>query len=305
MEDVVIIGAGPAGLSAGIYASRYLMKHVIIGSLPGGLITTAHKVENYPGFNSLSGWELGQKFEEHARILGANLVADEATSIVKEPDGTFRIATPGSVYQSKAVLLAYGTKRRHLDVPGEGKFAGRGVSYCSVCDGAFFRDRVVGVIGGANAACDGALYLSDVAREVYLIYRKGALRAEPSMVDLLTHNPKIKTILNTNVTSLFGEEQLESVTLDKPYQGAVSLDLDGLFIEIGSEPDHHILTGLGVELDEENYIRIDARQHTSTPGVYAAGDITTGSAKFQQAITAASEGAIAAMSIFQDLKKNG
>ena len=305
MLDLVIIGAGPAGLSAGIYASRYQMRTAIIGNLPGGLITTAHKVENYPGYASLSGWELGQKFEEHARSLGADIVADEATSISKTADGSFAVKTSSNTFETRAVLLSYGMKRRRLGVPGEGRFAGRGVSYCSVCDGAFFRDKVVGVIGGANAACDGALYLADVAREVYLIYRKNALRAEPVVTNIIAGHPRIKTIFNTNVTAFTGEQQLGSVTLDAPFQGSTELPLDGLFIEIGSEPDHSLLSGLEVSLDAEQFIHVDQRQHTSMAGIYAAGDITTGSAKFQQAITAAAEGSIAAMSIYQDLKIKG
>ncbi|HNT29383.1 MAG TPA: FAD-dependent oxidoreductase [bacterium] len=303
MLDTIIIGAGPAGLSAGVYAARYLMDHVIIGQLTGGLITTSHKVENYPGFRSITGWDLGLKFVEHAEGLGSQIHMEEVSRLETLETGGFRVSTNGGQYEGKTVILAYGLQRRKLQIPGEERLAGKGISYCATCDGAFYRDKVVGVVGGSNTACEAALYLADLAEHVYLIYRREALRAEPADVKLVEANSKISIVYSTNLVEALGASQLEQIRIDKPYNGSELLALDGLFIEVGSYPNHDIIADLNIDLDDDKLIRVDSGQRTNVPGVYAAGDITTGSDKFQQVVTAVSEGAIAAMNVHADMKK--
>ena len=209
----------------------------------------------------------------------------------------------GESIKSKAVLLATGTKRRKLNIPGEKEFFGKGVSYCATCDGFFYKNKTVAVIGGSNSAAGAALYLANICQKVFIIYRKSELRAEPFWVDLIKKNEKIEVIYNTNITEILGEEKLQKVKLDKENNGKDELEIEGLFIEAGSDPDIGYADDLGVETDEGGYVKIKSDCSTSAPGVWSAGDITDGSDKFRQVITAAAEGAIAVRSVFNWLKK--
>lgn len=303
--DLIIVGVGPAGFAASIYASRYKLTNMMIGEIVGGLASEAHKVGNYPGLNDMSGFEMMMKFREHAKALGGEELLDRVLEIKKDetdpakPVFTLKTARSGE-FQAKYVLLATGSKRRTLKLPREDEFKGKGVSYCATCDAFFYREKTVAVVGGADAATTAALYLANLAKKVYMIYRGDALRSEPIWVEQVLKNPKIEIIYQANVKELVGEGKLQGVVLDKEN---MKLDIDGLFIEIGFDPDLSLSDQLGVKSDDRGYVIVGPDQSTNVPFVYAAGDLTTGSNGFRQIITAASEGSIAAESIFFDMQK--
>ncbi|MEM2121802.1 MAG: thioredoxin-disulfide reductase [Candidatus Woesearchaeota archaeon] len=297
--DLIIVGAGPAGLSAGIYAARYKLRTLVIGESIGGYASDAYEVENYPGFRKISGFELMEKFRSHAEDLGVKIKQGSVVD-VRKGYTLFNVKdSDNNVYKARAIIFASGTKRRNLNIPKEDDFIGKGISYCATCDAPFYKDKVVGVVGGSNAAVRSALLLSNYASKVYIIYRRDKLRAEPVLIDAVNSNPKIEVIYNSNVVELLGSEVLEGVKLDSGKE----LKLDGLFIEIGGIPVVDLAKSLGVKTDEEGYIVVDSAQRTNVEGVFAAGDITTNSNKFQQIITAAAEGAIAANSVYEYLKE--
>jgi thioredoxin reductase (NADPH) len=300
--DLLIVGAGPAGLAASIYASRYSLKHVVAGDVFSSQISQTHHIDNYPGLEDMTGMEFSQKWVRHAEKYGAEIIPVMVSEIKKE-DGGFLISFVNSQeMRAMAILLATGTKRKELNLTGEKKLFGKGVSYCATCDGFFYKNKTVGVIGGADSAASAAIYLADIAQKVYLIYRKNALRAEPYWVNLIKKNHKIEVIYNTNVTNIEGENRLERIELDNSFQEKNELMLDGLFIEAGSVPNIDYAKDLGIMTNESGYIKIQSNGATSVPGVFAAGDITNGSDKFCQVITAAAEGAIAARGIYNFLK---
>ena len=293
--DLAVIGGGPAGLSAAIYGARYMLSTLLLCKDHGGAIAEAHVVENYPGFESISGIELTENFRKQAKKLGTDIKDDEAKGIRKEK-GYFVI---NSKYKAKKVILALGTWRRKLNIPGEEEFMGKGVSYCATCDAPFYRDKVVGVVGGSNSAARAAQLLAEYAKKVYIIYRKEKIRAEPMLAEKIMKNPKIEVIGNTNVREVKGDKFVNSAVFDS---GEVFM-LDGLFIEVGSVPSASLAKELGVKLDENSYIVVDSTMRTNIEGVYAAGDITTGSNQWRQVITACAEGGIAASSAYTDIKK--
>lgn len=300
---LVIIGAGPAGLSASIYASRYGVKHIVVGELTGGLITETHLIDNYPGIEDVSGFEFSQKLSRHAKKYGVEILPARVKNIQKTGPG-FKVVIEGKEnIKSSAILLATGTKHRRLNIPGEAEFLGKGVSCCATCDGFFYKNKIVAVVGGNDSAAAAAVYLADLAQKVFLIYRKEKLRAETFWINLIEKNPKIEVVYETNILEILGAEKLQKVKLDKARNGLESIDVDGLFIEAGSVPSLDFAAELKLETDEEGYVKIKADGQTSVAGVWAAGDITDGSDKFQQVITACAEGAIAARSISNYLKK--
>ena len=302
MYDLMILGAGPAGLTAGIYASRYKIKHAIIGSVFDGSVSKAHLIENWPGEKSIKGSDLIVKFYDHAKNLGSEIIQEEVVEINKD-DSAFAIKTNlNKSYKAKAVLIAFGTKHRKLNISGEKEFLGRGVSYCAVCDGAFFKDKTVAVVGGSNSAAMAAEMLSDYASQVYVVYRKELMRCEPVILERLEKNSKIEIIYNTNVTKVIGDKKVEFVEIDKKHNNNDKIKIDGLFIEVGAVPSIDLIKKLGVEIDKGGSIIIAADSATNIEGAYAAGDITNGSNGLRQIVTAVSEGAIAATSIYGYLK---
>ncbi|HAT73756.1 MAG: Thioredoxin reductase [Candidatus Moranbacteria bacterium GW2011_GWF2_36_839] len=302
--DLIIIGAGPAGLSASIYASRYGVEHKIVGALLGGQISETHKIDNYPGMEDMSGFEFSQKWGNHAKKYGVEILPELVEKINKE-NNIFSITLANkNILHTKTIILATGTKKRKLNITGEKEFIGKGVSYCATCDGFFYKNKTVGVIGGSDSAATATLYLADLAEKVYLIYRKKELRAEPFWVNLIKNNKKIEVLYETNVVEILGEQKLEKIKLDKAHNNSNELNLDGLFIEAGSDPAVEYFSELEIELDENGYIKIQKTGATNVLGIFAAGDITNGSDKFRQVITAASEGAIAARAVYNFLKKN-
>lgn len=297
--DLIIIGAGPAGLGASIYASRYKLSHAIIGNEIGGQVVEASEIENWAGEISIPGKTLMQKFEHHAKHLGGKIIQSEITAITKTADG-FEVAAGADKYSAKVVLLALGMKPRQMNIPGEAKYIGKGISYCATCDAMFFRDKDVVVIGGGDAAATAALHVAEFAKSVKLLYKDKYI-FEPAWEEQIKSNPKIEMVCCANITEVKGDQKVSSVVYATP-DGPKEMAVQGIFIEIGSVPGVVLAQNLGVELDEQNYIKVGEDQQTNVPGIYAAGDVTTNSNKFRQIITAVAEGAIAAGSIYRNLK---
>lgn len=297
MYDLAIIGAGPAGMSAAVYAARYKMKVAMIGTYPGGYVNEAHLVENWLGEKSIPGAELVAKFYDHVKSMDIDVQAHAVKGIIAG-DGTFEIVTEKDKVEAKRIILAMGTERNKLGIKGETEFLGKGVSYCTTCDGFFFRDKTVVVIGGNDSACTGSLMLADIAKKVYLVYRQGELRAEPSWVCDVKENPKIELVLNANPEEVIGDTVVRKLKLDS----GKTLDVDGIFVEIGTTPGAALVSQLGVKTDDKGYIVVDDNQQTNIPGVWAAGDITTKNSKLKQIIVAAAEGSVATYNAYLDKK---
>ncbi|OIP53306.1 hypothetical protein AUK10_02480 [Candidatus Gracilibacteria bacterium CG2_30_37_12] len=299
MYDLIIIGAGSAGLPAGMYASRYKLHNCIIGAMPGGALATSHKVENYPGTLSATGREIMDRFTEHAVSAGSELIQDEVSSVTKSGN-IFTVQTAsGKTLEAKYVLLAIGNKYRKLGVRGEEKFLGAGVSYCATCDGMFFRNRNIALVGGGNTAITEALYLAEICKEVHILVRGDEFKAETVWIDQLAKHSNIQVHFETSVTSIEGGFGVEKLILNTG-----ELAVDGIFVAIGNQPETAIIDSLNPTKDSAGYIVVDAHQQTNIPGLYAAGDITTASNKFQQTIMSAAEGCLAAHSIHEDILKS-
>ena len=304
--DTVIVGGGPAGLTAAIYAARYMLDTLIITEEIGGQIAEAGWVENYPGFPRILGSELVKRFVEHVRRYKVPIILDSVVNVRREGD-LFLVETKrGVAYRAYTVILAVGVKRRRLNVPGEAELRGRGVSYCAPCDAPLFRDKIVAVVGGGDSAASAALLLAEYASKVYMIHRRDKLRAQPIYVKLLNENPKIEIVYNKQVARIIGSDKVEAVELKDRETGETSiLRVDGVFVEIGSEPPKDLAEKIGLETDEEGYIKVGPDQSTNIPGIFAAGDCTNAMNKYKQVITAAAQGAVAADSAYNYLVKKG
>ena len=292
--ELVIIGAGPAGYSAAIYAVRSGIKTVLFEKgFGGGLAAISPKIENYAGFESISGIDLTEKMKAHTSKYTDIHFNEEVKKIKKIKDG-FTIETTKTTYNAKAIILCLGTDYRKLNAPGEKELTGKGVSYCATCDGFFFKDKTAAVVGGGNSALIEAIFLKQIGcKEVYLIHRRDQLRAEKSYEDEAIEKG-VKIIYNTHVETIFGEQKVDYLELnDVKTKKRSKLPVDGVFISIGEEPQNSLAKELGVNLDEKGFIIVDRQQKTNVKGVYAAGDITGG---LRQVITACAEGAIAALS---------
>jgi thioredoxin reductase (NADPH) len=303
MYDIAIVGSGPAGYSAGIYSSRYQLNTVIFGKMMGGIASEAHKICNYPGFDDISGMELSNKMYEHAKNTGCNIKFESIANIEKV-NNHFKLTTDlNKEYEAKTVLLAVGTERTKLSIPNEDKFLGKGLSYCATCDANFYKDKVVGVIGGSSAATMAAVMLSDLSKKVYILYRGEELRGDPTWKRQALKKENIEVLYKTVVTKLIGDDQLESLELNREYEGSNTLDVDGVFVEIGSEPNKNLPQKIGIKTDKNGYIEVDEAQRTNIKGIWAAGDCTTNSNGFRQVVTAVSEGAIASDDIYKYLNR--
>ena len=301
--DLCIIGNGPAGLTAAIYAARYGINQVLVGDLLGGLMTSSHKICNYPSEKEISGINLSQKMADQVNSLSVPQITAQVKSISKIDKGYQLDLSNGENVIAKTILLSTGTKHRHLNLPREKELTGKGISYCATCDGMFYKNKVVAVVGGSDSANTSSLYLSQVADIVYQIYRKEALRGETAWINQIKNNKKIKVIYNNEVVGLIGEEKLSAIELKNEFEGNTKIEIDGLFIEIGSEPDLDLSKQLNLEIDKSGYIVTNSDQTTNQEGIWAAGDITTNSNSFRQIITACAEGAIGAENIFKFLNK--
>lgn len=293
--DLIIIGSGPAGLTAALFAARYKLKTLVIGKELGGQLTYAYKIENYPGFSNISGIELTKLMKSQVTELGVKILEDEIINIEKKKD-KFIVMTNKNKYNSKTLILALGTARRKLNLPEEEKFIGRGVSYCATCDAPLFKNKIVAVIGGSDSAVMSALLLSKYAKKVYIIYRKEKLRAEPIRIEQIKKIKKIEIIYNAEIQKISGEKFVESITLTNKKK----LKVQGVFVEIGSIPSAYLIKKLNVQTDKEGFILTNKAMETNIWGVFAAGDIVKKPLK--QIVTAASDGAVAAFSAYNYIK---
>ena len=294
LYDVIIIGSGPAGLSAAIYAARAELKTVVFtGSSIGGQAALTDEIENYPGFpEGISGTELTQRMQEQAKRFGAEIQMDEVTA-VDFKEHPFTVTTYGGEHKARTVIIATGVSPRKLEVPGEEEFIGRGVSFCATCDGFFYKDRPVAVIGGGDSAITEALFLTRFASKVYVVHRRDRLRATPILQTRAKQNERIEFVWDSVVTEVVGKDSVEGLKLRNVKTGEESfLKVDGVFVYIGQIPNTKLFEGQ-VELDERGYIVTDRAMHTSVPGVFAAGDVQE--KVLAQVVTAAASGAIAAM----------
>jgi len=297
--DVIIAGQGAAAFAAGLYAARYQIKSLIIGETFGGETATGGLIENYPGYPEIDGFDLMLKFKEQVEKYDVPIIDDKVDSVKKQKN-LFQVKTfGGEIFFAGTVILAVGRNRRTLNLENEERWIGRGVSYCSTCDAPMHKNNVVAIVGGGNAAVEGALLLSRYASTVYLIYRKEKfIRPEPINLKQLNQTKNIKQVMSTNVTQLKGIDGLDAISLDKSYNGVSEIDVDGIFIEIGADPRIEIPNQLNLELNEKNEVIVDSEMKTNMEGIFAAGDLCNSSGGLKQTITAASQGAIAATSSY-------
>ena len=288
MEDVIIIGAGPAGLTAALYLRRANKKVLVFEAKSyGGQIVKAHKVENYPGILSISGYDLATNMYNQVVSLGAQIKFETVLRITEDK----KVVTSEGEYQAKAIILATGAENRRLNIANEQDYVGKGVSYCASCDGHFFKDQIVAVNGGGNTALEDALYLCDIASKVYLIHRRDVFRGEDKYLEELKKKNNVEFILNSQVVALEGESKLEKIKIKDNNDQEQDLEVAGLFIAIGQEPKNEIFQNV-VDLTDKGYIESSDGVHTKTPGIYVAGD--TRVKQLRQLTTAVSDGSIAA-----------
>lgn len=303
MHDLIIIGAGSAGLPAGMYASRYKLSNIIIGEMPGGALATSHCVENYPWTLSAPGGEIMGNFRKHAETAGSTLIQDRVEVVSKVGEDHFEIKTQKwDTYEAKRVILATGNEYRKLGVPGEDAYYGQGVSYCATCDGNFYKNLTVAVVGAGNTAITEALYLAEICAHVHILIRSDRIRAEDIWIEKAKARENITFHYQTQATEVTGS--MMGVTGLKLNTGG-TLSVDGVFVAIGSTPFTKIVDTMNPEKDAEGCLIVDKRQETSVKGLYAAGDVTTNSNKFRQTIMSAAEGCLAANSIHEDILRIG
>lgn len=296
MYDVIVIGAGPAGLSAAIYLRR-ANKNVLVleKSIIGGQIINTHKIDNYPACYNISGYDFANSLSKQVRDLGAIIKNEEVIKI--ESGKVKKVITKKMEYLTKAIIIATGRNTRKLGI--EDKFIGKGVSYCAMCDGAFFKEKIVAVVGGGNSAIDDAIYLADIAKKVYLIHRRDTFTADTKSLELLKKKNNIKYVLNSNVTKLIGNDRLESIEVTTKDKELKKFNIDGLFIAIGGNPANDIAK-YSINMDNSGYIKGN-NCHTNKRGIFVAGDVR--SKEIRQLVTATSDGAVAATEAIKYLNK--
>ena len=293
MFDIIIIGAGTAGLTAALYGARAGKKVLVLEEKnTGGQIINSPTIENYPGIRHISGFEFIQSLQEQAEAAGATIQNSRAQKIVDQGEGKV-VMTKGKLYQSRAVIICTGVVQKKLGLPKEKELTGCGVSYCAVCDGAFYRDKRVAVVGGGNTALEDALFLSNYCKRVYLIHRRDQFRGESWMVNQLLQKENVEFILESTIVCLQGNTSLESLQIKNVKTNIIDeLTVNGLFIAIGQQPSNESFAGT-VDLDEQGFICADETCRTNVRGIFAAGDCRT--KKVRQLVTAAADGAVAAL----------
>lgn len=295
--DLAIIGGGPAGLTASIYASRYNVKNIVISEFMGGLASEATEVGNFPSYNEISGFDLMQKMQDQAfNFLKAEQKIGKVAEINKNEDKTFTLRLENDeVISAKSVIITSGTKHNKLNIPGEKEFAGKGVSYCATCDAFFYKEKTTAVIGGGNAALTASLHLAKVAKKVYLVHRRDEFRGEKFWLDKVKASDNIELVLNVHIKEIVGNEKAEKLI----FEDHDDIEIDGVFIEVGTSPTISFDMNEKLDLDEKNHIKVNPAMMTNIDGIFAAGDVTDGSNYFKQIATAISEGAIAANSVYK------
>lgn len=302
MYDVVIIGGGPAGLSAAIYAMRAKLNTLLIETAGlGGLVLTTYEVDNYPGLPGISGMELGQKLREHVEKLGTEIISDTVVGI-RDKGRAKTVIGLAEEYETKTIIIATGTKHAHLQVPGEEELTGMGVSYCATCDGAFYRDADVAVVGGGDVAVEDAIFLARGSRKVYLIHRRDTLRANASLQAALMECGNVEMVWNSEVKEILGDAgcEVNGLLVHNNKTGEdTTLEVEGVFVAIGIRPECKLYENV-VAMDESGYIIAGEDCKTSVPGIFVAGDIRT--KKLRQIITATADGAMAVTSVQEYLR---
>lgn len=296
MYDLIIIGAGPAGLSAAVYAARAELDFIVIeGSMmQGGQILTTYDVDNYLGLPGIGGFDMGMKFAEHAKKLGVSFVTENVVSMEVQGD-VKSVKTDKNTYETKTIIIATGAVHKKAGIPGEAEFTGKGVSYCATCDGAFFKNKVTAVVGGGDVAVEDALYLSRVCSKVYLIHRRDEFRAAKSLVKKARETDNIEFVLDSVVEKIEGENKVRSINIRSKKSATIkTLEVDGVFFAVGMQPVTAFVDK-NIEMNEAGYIIAGEDCATNIPGVYAAGDIRT--KQLRQIITAAADGANAVTSV--------
>lgn len=298
--DLIILGSGPAGITAGIYAKRADLDTLLLEKnyVTGGQMLNTYEVDNYPGMPKISGMDLGEAFENHAKGLGLDIRQGEVAGIDQTRQG-FQIHLEQETYCARSVIIATGTRPRLLGVPGEQHLAGMGVSYCATCDGAFFKDRTVAVAGGGDTAVEDAIFLSRICRKVYLIHRRDQLRAAKSLQAQLTKLDNVEILWNCEINEIVGDQQVTGVEIYHNKEGrCTGLDVEGVFVAVGSLPNSQGMERVA-DTDSNGYFIAGEDCQTSVPGIFAAGDIRTKA--LRQIVTAAADGANAVTSVLRYL----
>jgi len=306
--DLIVVGSGAAGLSAAIYAGRYKMSTLVIAGEFGGETSTAGSIENYPGFKAIDGYDLMKAMKEQTEAIGSKVI-DGKVIRVDPPaggEGCFTVATKKEEFETTTVILAIGSQRRHLNLPKEKDLTGRGVHYCWTCDGPLYGGKTVAMVGGGDSSVKGVNFLGEYVEKVYLIVRGKEVMAEPVNFDRMKKlGDKVEVLLETEIKELVGDQKLEKLVLSKPQAGSNDLVVDGMFIEVGFDPDRTFAEQLGLELDEKGYLKVDNMMRTNMPGIFGAGDTTNHFGRFKQDITAAAMGAVAATAAYEYFGEHG
>jgi thioredoxin reductase (NADPH) len=301
--ELIIIGAGPAGLAAGIYGVRSGLKTLVLEEkIAGGTTADAPMIENYPGFRSVSGFELAQKMVAHAKDSDVTIHEFERVTELDLKTAERTVKSDKAIYKTKAVIITSGCHYRELDIPGEKEFRGKGVSYCGLCDGPLFKGKRLLVVGGGNSALITTLYLAGLASEVKIAHRKDSFRAEAALVQSLREKPNIEILWNTEITQIKGERLVnKAILLDNKANVTRELTIDGIFVQVGEDPNSRIAREASVAVDEDGYIIVDALQRTNIDGVYAAGDVSNHPVK--QVGTAVGHGITAATEAYGYIRR--
>lgn len=295
MYDLIIVGAGPAGLTSALYALRANKKVLVLEAKSyGGQIINAHKVENYPGIPNISGFDYATNLYNQVKALGLELKYETVIRIDEEK----KVVTNKDSYKAKAIILATGAENRKLNLENEEEYVGRGISYCATCDGNFYKNKVVAVVGGGNTALEDALYLSNIARKVYLIHRRDNFRGEDRYVRELKNTENVEFILNSSIIKLNGIDVLESIDIKNNNESISQINIDGLFIAVGQEPKNQIFANV-IHLDKYGYIESQDGVHTNIDGIYVAGDARV--KNLRQLTTAISDGSVAATTAINEM----
>ncbi|MBR1738430.1 MAG: thioredoxin-disulfide reductase [Firmicutes bacterium] len=303
MYDIIVIGAGPAGMTSAIYARRAARTVLVLEAVNyGGQIINTPDIENYPVEAHISGFDFSEKVYNQAKGLGAEFIFEKVVGI-KDENSVKIVTTNKNTYKAKTVIIATGSENRKLGLENEDKLVGRGVSYCATCDGNFFRKKVVAVVGGGNTALEDALYLSDLARQVYLIHRRDSFRGEEANSEKLKTKENVEIIYNANVTKLIAEKRLKAIEVTDKISGDVrTLELNGLFVAVGRVPENQNFADV-IELDDAGYVVAGENCHTSADGIFVAGDNRT--KMLRQLVTATADGAMAATEAVKYLNERG
>jgi Alkyl hydroperoxide reductase, large subunit len=298
MHDLIIIGGGPAGMTAAVYAARKMMDALLVTRDLGGQMLLTREIENYPSYQYITGPELIGKFEEHVRRFPVHIVYDEVTKLEQAGDGTFRVVCGEREHRAKTVIVASGKRPRRLGIPGEEKFTGRGVGYCATCDGPLYAGKTVAVVGGGNSALQAAIELSALAEDVYLVARSG-FKADPVVIGKLRAAANIEVLSGYVPRGIYGGDTVESCVVAARDGGRErTLAVQGVFVEIGLDPSSEFAAGVA-RLNDRKEIEVDCRMAAGVPGLFAAGDVTSGPDK--QIIIAAGDGAKAALAAYEYL----